>query len=175
MLCRMALAAGLVLFANSAMALENRLKAAFLYKFADYVEWPEAAFPAPDTPITIAVINADTVAERLSEMVVGRTAQGRPIIVKRLAASQPVAGTHILFIGGDAADRLGALAQTVSDQPTLLVTDSDGALQRGSMINFVLADRRLRFEIALDAAEKSGLRLSSRLLAVALDVRRRVP
>ncbi|MFP5506610.1 MAG: YfiR family protein [Gammaproteobacteria bacterium] len=175
MLRRLLLAVGLILFAPGAMALENSLKAAFLYKFADYVDWPAEAFPTPEAPITIAVVDDDIVAERLAEMTVGRTAQGRPIAVRRLPAGQPVADAHILFIGNDAADRLGALAQSVAGRPVLLVTDSEDALQRGSMINFVLADRRLRFEVALDAVERNGLRLSSRLLAVALDVRRRMP
>lgn len=175
MLRRMLLAICLILFAPGAIALENSLKAAFLYKFADYVDWPAEAFPTPDAPITIAVVDDDIVAERLAEMTVDRTAQGRPIAVQRLAADQPVARAHILFVGGGAADRLGALAQRVAGQPVLLVTDTEGALQRGSMINFVIAERRLRFEVALDAAENSGLRLSSRLLAVALDVRRRTP
>lgn len=161
--------------AYGAATLEDPVKAAFLYKFASFVEWPPQAFPAPDTPITIGVLGAERIAAELARMVAGRAAQGRSISVRRLAADESVAGLHILFVGRAEAGRLQRLAQAARPHAVLLVTDSEGALGRGSMINFVLADRRLRFEIALDAAERSGLRLSSRLLSVALHVRREAP
>ncbi|HBU29056.1 MAG TPA: hypothetical protein DEB56_04875 [Thiobacillus sp.] len=147
--------------------LEHSVKAAFLYKFASYVEWPANAFPKADAPIAIAVTGSDVIAAELGRLVAGRTAQGRPIVVKRLAPGDPLAGVHILFVGPGDAERLAQWARDAQAHSTLLVTDSRRALERGSTINFVLVDRRVRFEISLDAAEKSSLKLSSRLLAVA--------
>lgn len=155
--------------------LEQSVKAAFLYKFASFVEWPEPVMPRPQTPITIAVAGSEAIVAELSQMVVGRTAQGHPITVRQIRAGDSLAGVHILFIGGSESPRLRQWAEAAQAHSTLLVTDAENALTRGSMINFVLAERRVRFEISLDAAEKSGLKLSSRLLAVAQQVHRRAP
>lgn len=161
--------------ADEAEQLENRIKAAFLYKFTSYVDWPEGSFAAPDTPITIAVLGNEAVAAELRDIVADRAVQGRPIRAIRIGTEEQFDGIHILFIGSSAASRLERVAQAVRPHPTLMVTDFAGALTRGSMINFVLADRRLRFEISLPAVENSGLRLSSRLLAVALNVQTVAP
>lgn len=161
--------------AEAAEDLEQSVKAAFLYKFASFVEWPAPALPQPDTPITIAIAGSETIVAELSQMVVGRTAQGHPITVRPIRPGDTLAGVHILFVGGSESSRLGQWAQAAQTHSTLLVTDADSALTRGSVINFVLAERRVRFEISLDAAERSGLKLSSRLLAVAQQVRRRAP
>jgi uncharacterized protein DUF4154 len=152
--------------------LEQRVKAAFLYQFAGYVEWPPNTFPQPTTPITIAVMGADTVEAELSQVVTGRTVGGRTVTVKRVKPGESLAGVHILFVGKAESGRLAQLAQS---KAMLTVTETDGALTHGSIINFVLVDRRVRFEIALDSAEKSGLKLSSRLLAVAQQVQKGTP
>ena len=156
--------------ADYTAAPEHSVKAAFLYKFAGYVDWPETMFASSDTPITIAVVGDEPIAMELSQIVAGRIAQGHPIEVKRLKSSESVAGIHILFIGRTEAERLERMAQLAQAHSILMVTDSIGALAKGSVINFVLADNRLRFEVSLVTAEKCGLRLSSRLLAVALQV-----
>ena len=157
--------------ADEDSTLEQRVKAAFLYQFAGYVEWPPNAFAQAATPITIAVLGADTLAAELSQVVTGRTVGGRSVVVRRVKPGDPLAGVHILFIGRAEATRLSQLAQSAQPRAILTVTESDGALAQGSMINFVLVDRRVRFEVALDSAEKGGLKLSSRLLAVAQQVR----
>jgi hypothetical protein len=157
--------------AEDAGTLEHRVKAAFLYQFAGYVEWPPATFAQADTPVTIGVIGAEPLAAELSQLVIGRKIAGRTVTVKRIKAGEPLAGVHILFVGRAEGTRLVQLSQTAQPRSILTVTETDGALARGSVINFVIAERRVRFEVALDTAEKSGLKLSSRLLAVAQDVR----
>jgi hypothetical protein len=151
-------------------SLELRVKAAFLYKFAGYVEWPPKSFERPETPVTIGVIGAESLAAELAQAVTGRTVNDRPVTVKRLRAGESLAGIHILFVGRAENARLDQLAQSAQPRSILTVSESDGALARGSVINFVLSGGRVRFEIALDSAEKSGLKLSSRLLAVAQQV-----
>lgn len=155
--------------------LEQRVKAAFLYQFAGYVEWPPKAFAQPGTPVTIAVLGADALAAELSQVVTGRTVGGRAVVVKRVRPGESLAGVHVLFIGQAESERLAQLAQAAQPRAILTVTETEGALARGSMINFVLVERRVRFEIALDSAEKGGLKLSSRLLAVAQQVRTETP
>ena len=163
------------LAAEDPSALEQRVKAAFLYQFASYVEWPSQAFAQADSPVTIAVMSAETLAAELKQLVTGRNVGGRPVVVKQVRPGDSLAGVHILFISGAEIGRLPQLAQAPKPRPMLTVTESDGALGQGSMINFIIVDRRVRFEVGLDSAEKSGLRLSSRLLAVAQQVKTGTP
>lgn len=154
---------------------EHRIKAAYLYQFARYVEWPEGSFAEPDAPLTIAVVGADEIAAELSQMVAGRTVDGRTISVKRLKAGDALADIHVLFIARGASAPLLQVAQSARSRSILTVTESVEAFARGSIINFTATDRRVRFEISLAAAEKSGLKLSSRLLAVAQQVHTGAP
>jgi hypothetical protein len=161
--------------ADCAAQAEQHVKAAFLYKFAGYVEWPEASFPKPDSPIVIAVLGEEPVAAELEQAAAGRTVNDRRIAVRRVKAGESLAGAHILFVGKSESARLGQVLQSALPQSILTVTESDGALSQGSVINFLVADRRVRFEISLPSAERGRLKLSSRLLAVAAQVRTGAP
>ena len=156
--------------AQEADALEHRVKAAFLYKFAGYVEWPAKSFAQSEAQVTIGVMGNDPLATELVQAVTGRTVSDRMVVVKRLRPGESLAGIQVLFVGKAENARLSQVAQSAQPRSILIVTEAEGALAQGSMINFVVAERRVRFEIALDAAEKSGLKLSSRLLAVAQQV-----
>jgi hypothetical protein len=151
-------------------AIERRVKGAYLYKFAGYVAWPAAAFARADTPITIAVMGAEALAAELEQAVVGRTVGDRTLAVKRLKPGDALTGVHVLFISKTEAARLPQIAPAAQARAILLVSETEGALRQGSVINFIVAEQRIRFEISLDAAEKSGFKLSSQLLAVAQQV-----
>jgi hypothetical protein len=157
--------------AQETIALERRVKAAFLYKFADYVTWPDGAFARPDAPLTFGVLGDEQVAAELAQTIAGRAAGGRPLAVRRLKDGESLAGIQVLFVPGSEPNRLPQVARSSGVQPLLIVSERDGALDHGSAINFVLAGDRVKFEIAVDAADKRGLKLSSRLLTVALNVR----
>jgi hypothetical protein len=156
--------------AEDATALEYRVKAAFLYRFAGYVNWPPAAFVRPDTPVTIAVIGAEALVAELEKAVIGRTVSDRVVAVKRYQPGDSLTGVHVLFVGKSDAPRLTQLIKAAQASSILTVTEFEGALRHGSVINFIIAEQRVRFEISLDSAEKSGLKMSSRLLAVAQNV-----
>jgi hypothetical protein len=160
---------------EDAAQLELRVKAAFLYKFIGYIDWPAGSFARPDAPVTIAVVGADALAAELAQAVAGRTVNDRPVVVRRLKPGDSLDGVHVLFLGKAETARLAQFTQAAQSRSILLVTESDGALAQGSIINFVMAERRVRLEIALDSAEKSRLKLSSRLLAVAQQVRTGTP
>lgn len=156
---------------GDAATLERRVKAAFLYKFVGYIAWPETALAQHDTPVVIAVMGDDALAAELAEVVNGRTMDGRPLAVRRLRDGEPLAGIHVLFLARKENARLPALARASSGLPLVLVSEAEGALDQGSTINFVVTDGRVKFDIAPDAAEKRGVKLSSRLLTVAQRVR----
>jgi hypothetical protein len=148
-------------------ASEQSIKAAYLYKFASYVDWPDGVLDDPSTPLTIAVMGADALADELAVMTGDRTVNGRSISVRRLQAEEALDGVHILFVGAKGTGTLAALTPVAHAISALVVTESGDALELGSVINFRPVDQRIRFEVSLDSADKSRLRLSSRLLAVA--------
>jgi YfiR/HmsC-like len=154
-------------------ASEQTVKAAFLYKFAEYVDWPEAAEAQPDGAFTIAVLGSGALADDLARMTVDRTVNKRPIRVRLLTADEAIDDVQVLFITDDQRDRLAALLAPIRSRPILTVTESEGALADGSIINFTVSGDRVRFEISLDAADSHRLHLSSRLLAVAEHVYQR--
>jgi uncharacterized protein DUF4154 len=149
-------------------ASEPSVKAAFLYKFAAYVDWPASAFASPEAPFVIAVMGADDVAAELERIVPGRTIHGHPALVRRLTAGDPVAGSHLLFIGRSVGNPSVALRAV--QHGTLAVTDTEQGLAMGSAVNFLVADEHVGFEVSLEAAERSGVKISSRMLNVARQV-----
>jgi hypothetical protein len=152
--------------------MERNVKAAFLYKFLGYVDYPDNAVPVAGEPLVIGVLGADEVAEELLRISAGRSMNGRAVVVRKLRAGEAPGKLHMLFIGdGDAADADKALA-AVRQAPVLTVTEATHNLRQDSVINFRVVDDRVRFEVSLDAAEKNNLKLSSRLLAVAYKVQR---
>ena len=152
----------------SAQALEHELKAAYLFRFLSFIEWP--TLRADNTPLTIGVMGADEVLAELQDIVPGRMVQGRAVNVRRVREGEPLAGLQVLFVGRAAAAVLSKLPQT---QGTVVVSDADGALDRGAAIGFVRSEGRVRFHVSLDAAERQGVSISSRMLSVAEQVRGR--
>jgi hypothetical protein len=148
--------------------LERQVKAAYLLKFASFVEWPETSFARPDSVLQIGVAGSAALAEQLEHMVAGRSVNGHPLKVRRLAAGDTLAELHILFLD-NSLDRaaLGALMAAARGQSLLTVSDGAEAAALGCMINFVVADDKLRFDVALRAVAPSRLRISARMLAVA--------
>jgi hypothetical protein len=151
---------------------EIQIKAAFLYKFTGYVEWPKSSFKEPDSPITIGVVGAEDIADELRGIVSGRSVQRRGLTVTVVNKESDLSGVHVLFIGQDATARMPRLIEVARQRPILTVTDTPDGLERGSMINFLVVKKRVQFEISVEAAEKTGLVLSSRLLSVALRVKK---
>jgi YfiR/HmsC-like len=146
----------------------NEVKAAFLYHFGTYVQWPGA--PEATDPITIVVLGDPAVAAQLARFLPGRRISGRPVQTRVIARIEELADDAILFIGRANNAGLASLTAAVAPRPVLVVTDAPDGLERGAMVNFREVDARVRFEISLPRAEEAGLVLSSRLLAAALRV-----
>lgn len=151
-------------------ASEAQIKAAYIYKFGSFVDWPGSAFAATASPIQIGLIEADALLEPLAQAVAGRTLHGRSLVVRRLSRTESPAGLHMVFLGRSLHARMAELLTSLRRSPTLVISESEGALELGSMINFVILEDRLRFEVAPRNAERSGLAISARLLAAAVRV-----
>lgn len=151
--------------AASAPALERRVKAAFLYKFLGYAEFPPQSFADATAPLVIGVIGADEMAAELGRTVAERNVAGRPIAVRALREQDLAQPVHLLFVAGSDEARVARLLRGAG--ALLTVTEVDDGLALGSAINFTIVDERVRFDVAVDAAEKKNVKLSSRLLTVA--------
>jgi hypothetical protein len=152
---------------SSAELLEYRIKAAFICKFPSYVEWPANAFARADSPLVIGVAAPDPVTEELARTASGLSADGRPIAVRRLGRGDPLTGVQLVFIARSHAELLAETLAAAKGRPVLMVTESEPAAPPGSMINFVVVDDKVRFDIAPQVAELSNLKVSARLLGVA--------
>jgi hypothetical protein len=156
--------------AHGAQFSVDAVKAAYLFRFAQYVEWPHAP---PEQPFVFAVSGAEDVAVHLERLLAGMTVNGRRATVRRITRSADLTGVHVLFVGADAFARTRTLRAGAIRRPILLVTENEHGLDGGGVINFIEVDRNLRFEISLNAADRSGLRINSALLSVAARVERR--
>src|SRR5688572_19672804 len=119
-LCALLLATALVSPAHAqsdSEALERRVKAAFLFRFTDYVNWPDGALANAESPITVGVLGDDQVAAELGELVTGRKVAGRSVAVRRLREGDALADVHVLFIGRSANARLAQLLKLVQARP----------------------------------------------------------
>jgi hypothetical protein len=154
---------------------EYTVKAAFLYNFALYTEWPPDAFRAPEAPLTICVMAAERAEDLLNVATPGRRIKGREVVARQIEWNQGVTGCHVIFLGASHTRRVGELLQMVGNQPVLTVCDSAAAAERGCTIGFIVSDSRVGFDINTAAASKARVTISSRVLALArklLDAKR---
>lgn len=149
---------------------EYQVKAAFLYKFGAYVEWPEQTFAQANSPVIIGVMGSDAVADELAQMSSGRNINGRPVNVRKLHQGDAITGLHILFIARTDSSRMAATLTAAKGLPLLVVTETDPPLMSGGVINFVIDGEKVRFDVALPSAEVNNIKLSARLLTVARKV-----
>jgi hypothetical protein len=154
--------------AASAQPSEAAVKAAFLSKFAAYVEWPAEARPGEGEPIQLCLIGGNPLGRLIDDAVRGQQIDHHTIVVKRLAKASEAAGCHLAFLAGGAS----AMLDSMKGKPILTITDARSSAQR-AMIHFVVSQGRVRFHIDEAAATRSGLTINSRLLALALSVRQR--
>ncbi len=151
---------------------DDAVKAAYLLKLRHYVEWPAKAAPA-EARTVIGIVGADEVSDYLLKMPAMRDPAKSGVTVKRLRPGDQLPGVHILFIGDAVWSRVAPMVAQAHEQSILVVSESNGALAGGSVINFRLVDERIRFDISLESAEKSQLKLNSQLLSLALSVARK--
>jgi hypothetical protein len=149
---------------------EYRLKAVLLFRIAGYVGWPVEAFQRSDSPIQIGVMGANVLAEELAEVIPNRTVSGRPLEVRVIQSGGDISGLHVLFIGRSASGRSGYILSGTKGKPILTVTESEDTYPATGIINFVVVDDKVRFDVAVPSARAASLTIDSRLLSVARKV-----
>jgi hypothetical protein len=150
---------------------EYQVKAAFLYNFAKFVEWPTQAFKGSNDPITVCVLGQNPFGNALELAISGKSVAGRPFVVREIASANQAAGCHILFVSSSERKRFRSILGDLKIGGMLTVGEAQGFTADGGVINFKLEGGRIRFEINLDAAQQEQLRVSSKLLSLADVVR----
>ncbi len=153
--------------AQSEPPTEYEIKAAFLYNFAKFVEWPADAFPDAQAPVLLGILGDDPFGLVLDQMIYGKTANGRGFVVKRISEGAELRSCHILFISSSEKKYLARILEGLKGSGVLTVGDMDRFAESGGVIHLLLAENKVRFEINLTAAGRAGLKISSKLLALA--------
>ena len=145
---------------------EYRLKLAFLYNFAKFVEWPAASFPGPQAPLNICIMGRDPFDSELERQVAARSLNGHPVTIRTLKSSDDPTGCHLVFLPVSSDSSLAAVLRRL-DGSAISVGESAGFVARGGVVNFVIEGTVLRFEVNLSASQRIRSRISSRFLALA--------
>ena len=145
---------------------EYQLKAAFIYNFAQYVQWP-APEGNPHRPFVIAVIGRDPFGVALDDAVNGQSVDQRPIVVRRMTRMEDVSNCNILFICGSERANLLRILALLRHAPVLTIADMERFGESGGMINLVTERKRVRFDVNLSAMERAGLKAGSQILRLA--------
>jgi hypothetical protein len=146
---------------------EHQVKAAFLYHFARFVEWPRPAGADSTAPFVFGVLGQDPFGRDLDEVVRGKTIQGRPVTVRRCSGAAEADSMQLLFVSASEAPRLPGILKRLAQRPVLTVGETPDFARAGGIIGFYVQKDRVRFEINLEAARRAGLHLSSKLLTLA--------
>jgi hypothetical protein len=156
--------------AQAPPASEYEVKAAFLYNFAKFVEWPPEELAAPDAPLAICLLGTDPFGRTLDQIVADKQIVGHPLLVKRIKDAGQAEGCQILFVGASEPAAMARLAPMLARHGVLTVGEMEGFAQQGGVIQFVIQDNKVRFQINTVAADKAGLKISAQLLKLALSV-----
>ena len=147
---------------------EYQVKAAFLYNFAKFVEWPAQAYSKPDSPIVIGVLGKNVFGADLEHTIHNKMINSRPLEIREFHSTEEATNCHILFISPSERDHLSKVLVALQGTSVLTVSETDQFIEAGGMINFVVEENKIHFQINDDAAKKSGLKISSKLLSLAI-------
>lgn len=155
-------------FAQETAPTEYQIKAAFIYNFAKFVEWPADAFSTDTAPITIGVLGDNVFGDNLERTIQNKVINNHPFAFRAFRSIADITNCQILFISRSEKKHLPQILGALQKTSTLTVSEMDQFIQSGGMINFVIEEERIHFEINNENAKKSGLKISSKLLGLAV-------
>jgi hypothetical protein len=147
---------------------EYQLKAAFLVNFGKFIDWPEPGFSSGTVPFVIGVVGDDPFGDDLDEAIKGKQIGAHPIVARRISSGGDMSGIELAFIGSSEKTRLADTLRRLNSSSAVTVSDIDRFCDAGGIIAFVVDNNRIRFEVNLEAAQKRNLKISSKLLSLAL-------
>jgi hypothetical protein len=149
---------------------EYKVKAAFLFHFAQFVDWPKEAFKDENTPLTYCTLGEDPFQGALDASLRGKLIGARPIQMRHFKLAKEIQGCTVLFLGAAEKKQIPAVLASLSGKAVLTVGETEDFAEDGGMIAFLVEENKIRFEINLEAADKAKLKISSKLLALAKTV-----
>jgi hypothetical protein len=163
-------------FGAQAQAVEEyQVKAAFLYNFAKFIDWPADAFKSPKDPLVVCVLGQNPFGGALEDVIRGKTVEGRPFALRQISNAEEASSCQILFVSSESGKQFRSLAGNLKPAGILTIGEAPGFASSGGVVNFKLDQGRVRFEINVDAAEHAQLHISSKLLSLAQIVRTEKP
>jgi hypothetical protein len=152
---------------NPSDSSEYLIKAGFTYNFAKLMQWPASAFPQPDSPIIIGILGNDPFGATLDSVLVGKKVNARGFVVKHLKWGADIKGCNILYVSTTEAAHLDEILHTIKGLPILTIGQMPDFARRGGIVNFIIEDDKVRFEVNVEAAKQADISISSRLLTLA--------
>jgi hypothetical protein len=149
---------------------EYQVKAAYLFNFLKFVQWPADAFQDSLAPMVIGIVGDDPFGEALPQVVLGKTVQGRDLVIRKYHIGEDLRGSHILFISASEKKRLPQLLAGLHGSSVLTVADMDHFIESGGMIQLLIENSRVRFAVNAGATNQARLKVSSKLLSLARTV-----
>jgi hypothetical protein len=165
----------LAMGAEGAISREYEIKAAFLFNFTRFIEWPMESFADPASPIVIGVIGNDPFGAALANIVQGRRVNGRAIVARSISSDEDARATHLLFVGLTREEDVARLMQTLAGFPVMTVGETAEFAAEGGAITFVRQGDKVRFEINTASAARAHVRISAQLEKLATAVRGSTP
>jgi len=151
---------------ESEPSVQAEIKASFIYTLAKFVEWPPRMFPTAGAPVVFGVLGDDLLRQALERAVSGKRIDGRPILVTVVNRPSSLGRCHILFIGVSEPGRLREVLKETAGRGILTVGESEQFAETGGVLGLALAESMVRFKVNLEAADRAGLRISSKILAL---------
>lgn len=158
--------------AEVSSAPEYEIKAAYLYNFGLFVDWPNGVFPKQETPFVIGVLGVDPFEKALDRTLRQEMVRERPVVIRRMSSVEASAGCHVVFISVSEETRVRDILEYFRDKPVLTVSDISGFTKQGGCIEFVNRRNKVTMNINLAAVRQVGLRVRAELLSIANQVLR---
>jgi hypothetical protein len=146
---------------------DDQVKAAYIFNFAKFIEWPPQVFTAKESPMNFCVLGRSPVVDELDSSIGGKSVNGHTIMIKHLRGPDEIKDCHLIFLAASAGKQQQKLIEAAKGLPVLLVAETPGFARSGGTINFITESGRLLFEVNINAAESAHLKISSKLLALA--------
>jgi hypothetical protein len=146
---------------------DYRVKATYVLNFLRFIQWPDDAFSGPKAPVVIGIVGEDPFGNQLPQVILGKTVQGRNLVIRRYKAGEDLRGSHFLFISASEKKRLPQILAGLRGSSVLTIAEMDRFIEAGGVIQFTFENSRIRFAVNVDAADRARLKVSSKLLSVA--------
>ncbi|MBI2423175.1 MAG: YfiR family protein [Candidatus Hydrogenedentes bacterium] len=151
-------------------ASEEELKAAFIFRFLNFIEWPENTFEKEDDPIIVGLLGESPMEKELDKALSGKYVQERPLQLKLGATAEALKDCQVVFIAESASEELAAVLEQLKGAPIVTVSDLPDFARKGGMIQLFRADNKVRFDINMDSVKSAKIKISSRLIQLASSI-----